>query len=101
MTKQEEIREEVPNFINKHIKRSQDCGRRGISLRGSGLYLDAEPFMEEVLTYLHSQGVVIKVDRKLPATHWENEDMIRGWNIAEKEMLNAGYVAVEPLIEVR
>jgi len=47
---------------------------------------------EQILSYLHSQGCVLKVDRELP------KDDEEAWQrIIEKS--GAGYVAVEPLIE--
>jgi len=80
---------------------------------------------QEVLLYLHSQGVVIKVDRELPETaDWikcpcddctAEHKLIDEWGYfcdlacgkrsywiarcrGHQEMLGAGYVAVEPLI---
>jgi len=92
----EEIREGIPSIIPKHIKRYEDCGARAISIKGSGLYLDAEPFMDEVLSYLHSQGVVIKVDGE-PKNPFEHS-----WMPVEREAYNRALqdlVAVEPLIK--
>ncbi len=56
--------------------------------------------------HLHSQGVVIKVDRELPdkplADDWA--EAIKAprnafYELAQKDMLKAGYVAVEPLVK--
>jgi len=65
---------------------------------------------DQILIYLHSQGVVIKVDRELPE-HWGNKIDWRNkklneagkayskvYYVAQEDMLKAGYVAVEPLI---
>ena len=59
--------------------------------------------LAELLTIgLHSQGVVIKVKRELP--EWVKSEYwnARSGNVyagSQQEMLNAGYVAVEPLIK--
>ena len=54
----------------------------------------------EILAYLHSQGVVIKVDRELPDR--ASVVIIEGDQsvvIPIKILTNAGYEAVEPLIK--
>lgn len=60
----------------------------------------------EILTYLHSQGVVLRVDKELPEMpKWAvlKGMPISGANgitfVAQQDMLKAGYVAVEPLID--
>ncbi len=47
------------------------------------------------IQYLHSQGVVIKVDRKLP-----DHGVLQTGNYraGQRSMIDAGYIAVEPLI---
>jgi hypothetical protein len=58
----------------------------------------------EVLQYLHSQGVVLKVDKPLPHKLPEcpNNEWSAGYCCGEEFMqdimVEAGYVAVEPLI---
>ena len=101
MTKQEEIREGIAhdcrcgNCQNGYImfqgKRSRKCYQ---CYKGYKLDVNA------ILSYLHSQDVVIKVDRALP--RWElegigslTENAI--YRVAQKDM--AGYVAVEPLVK--
>ena len=74
---------------------------------------------EDLMEYLHSQGVVIKVDRKLPnlckfeqkqlreiVDHSGNSGIRHDYNIriahtegVQHKMLSEGYVAVEPLID--
>ena len=49
-----------------------------------------------IVGYLHSQGVVIKVDRELPEI-WDGYTM----DAYLLKLKKAGYVAVEPLIEAR
>lgn len=88
MDKQEEIREGMEN-----------------SIRDIGYYLGwQEDATEAVLKYLHSQGVVIKVDKELPNAPVPCPEPIpndtyyyRGYEQAKVDM--AGYVATEPLIE--
>lgn len=81
---------------------------------------------EIILEYLHSQGVVLKVERELPenparslenpyepifssrdknfgkAVEWESKHCSEGvgYKNAQEDMLKAGYVAVESLIKV-
>jgi len=54
---------------------------------------------DDVMSYLHSQGVVIKVDRELPDP-WEmpldSAEAGYGWLV--EEMGKAGYAAVGPLV---
>jgi len=52
------------------------------------------------IPYLHSQGVVIKTQGKLPPNIAEvGSEFYEGFKMAIKVMLEAGYVAVEPLIK--
>lgn len=64
--------------------------------------LDEEKAAKRIVEYLHSQGVVRKVDRELPDRCDDrlqnNSDFEEGYIISQKDMLKAGYVAVEPLI---
>ena len=57
---------------------------------------------KEITTYLHSQGVVIKVDREMPLPSFENSAygaMKFTEHLAlRRAILNAGYVATEPLV---
>lgn len=69
---------------------TRDEIREGIAqIEGSYIIADA------LLTYLDAQGVVIKKERQLP----KGWDFIPSWDNAIKEMLDAGYVATEPLID--
>jgi len=90
MTKQEEIRGGIEKIRREAL--GNDC---------SGYLTDA------ILNYLHSQGVVIKVERELPIlAKWQIElhyPWLKEYQIiAAKQaefMFNTGYVAVEPLIK--
>ena len=85
MTKQEEIREGVYKQI-----RSDVVGHSRTSYLAEG-----------IINYLHSQGVVIKVDRELPDNEvWHKvEREFEAYCAGRNDMLKAGYVAVEPLIK--
>jgi len=60
---------------------------------------------DNILAYLHSQGVVIRADRELPAISWSSSDprydqaysrgIAKGISMAKE----AGYVATIPLVE--
>ncbi len=101
MTKQEEIREGIAKLTEDRFR---------FPAEEAGLIWDKNfnyMLASNILSYLHSQGVVIKVDRELPSL----TDASRcspgsyTWNkhIAEfnyqQDMLRAGYGAFEPLIE--
>lgn len=65
-----------------------------------------EDTVNRILSYLHSQGVVIKVERELPEVPlWAIRDGIEiksadiVYKLALQDMLRAGYVATEPLIK--
>jgi len=66
--------------------------------------------LEELFTYLHSQGVVIKVDRELPKYPYPLVTQVTGgmevvdtwqkiYDETQQGMLEVGYVAVEPIIK--
>jgi len=78
MTKQEEIREGLEGKINRF-----DTFREEYSYRG---------FADEILNYLHSRGVVIKVDKGIGG-RWLSPNEIKGYELCQQDML------VEPLIE--
>lgn len=100
--KQEEIREGIKNFVSTITEGGED----GAELREDdwdGSWADS------ILKYLHSQGVVLKVDKELPKNPHGFTDRERRLHLyecceschkAEREsMLKAGYVAIEPLIK--
>ena len=98
MTKQKEIREGVKKVITFAEVEGQTMGK----------YPD---LTQLILSYLHSQGVVIKVDRELPhmddtdwtwkvnAGDYHITDLKKGAAQQIKIMLRAGYVAVESLVK--
>jgi len=82
MIKQEEVREGIEEILKDH-------------------FFPYTSATEEIIEYLHSQGVVIKVDRELPKRtwykDWGGESGEDSYKLALEDM--AGYVAVEPLIK--
>ena len=109
MTKQEKIREGVASLTRDRFKQPAE---------NAGLDWD-ENFnhylASDILSYLHSQGVVIKVDRELPEIgiisgqyvseidksdrYWFERPQLAAYRKSQQDMLGAGYAAVEPLIE--
>ncbi len=90
MTRQEEIREKVGKYIDVYAE------------------FGTNVLVGMILEYLHSQDVVIKVDRELPEPTFGIT--INGRNVSRKtthcvaksahiQLIDAGYVAVESLIE--
>lgn len=83
MTKQEEIRE------------------------GMILITKSRPMAYQLLQYLHSEGMVIKVEGELPEQPSDEllkgmaeENLLRSiWYMGTQDILKAGYVAVESLIK--
>ena len=104
MTKQEEIREGIARI-----------GLGGINPLKNALPNEyGYKIADDILSYLHSQGVVIKVKRELPYTIpvlpkflkrgiITDDDLLEYARVTEvlnrMEYIKAGYVAVEPLIE--
>ncbi len=86
ITKQEEIREGLTLLMS-------ECYSKELSVCPNFL---PQVFLNRLYSYLHSKGVVIKVDRELPFTD------PYGTCLAEVNALNilieSGYVAVESLI---
>lgn len=93
MATKEEIREGISTFLNKV---------------GSGLLTEE---LDDFLTYLDSQGVVLKVERELPCCEYGTmPTMSEDYNIGYKKgfgtgaidmlsaVFRAGYSAVEPLV---
>ena len=107
MTRREEIREGVAKNIFLKQRTSDDYIYRRPCWEELGASAK-KPFYKEadgISRFLHSQGVVIKVDRELPeylqASWVKIEDDIfteLEWN-TQKALDKAGYVAVESLIE--
>ncbi len=91
MTKQEEIREGIDRII-QHWNPCASTSTDWTPLHG-GLTVG-----QDLVNYLHSQGVVIKVDRELPEP--VGVEILVGAIIhaTQQDMLKAGYVAVEPLV---
>ncbi len=87
MTKQEEVRDGLQKIVDGYdstLPIDKPCPHCEVVIK--------------ILNYLHSKGVVIKVDRELPPAPWAvyRIDEIAGKT--QQSMLKAGYVAVEELI---
>ncbi len=96
MTKQEEIKEEIQRLIGEKLTALMpDRFTMPFSLNG-------EQLAGRIIQYLHSQGVVIKVD-KSPVIqfdltgHMTPSEVSKIGNAYRKAY--TGYVAVEPLIK--
>ena len=98
MTKQEKIREGIKDMLSGWGIGNWDIDHSAI---------------DDLLNYLHSQGAVLKVDRKLPInpikiTHYLGLSMEEAdtrqleqdcfVQVIQDQMFKAGYVTVEPLI---
>lgn len=113
MTEKEEIREGVYKICSSY---PNEVGRQ-VSINEKklpGSPLDVEAIQElaalevahNVMKYLNSRGVVIKVDRELPiVTIDPTDDFLITFKQAheiakvyQQEMLKAGFTAVEPLV---
>lgn len=99
MTKQEEIRRELYIRSLKYFKDFQDA------LYNGGESCPTQCLVDELLEYLHSKGVVIKVERELPPSmanevDWSGKvNWQAGYDHAEARYRLAGYEAVEPLVK--
>ena len=104
--KQEEIKKGTARLLFNLGQKPYNIDAWGkLPLPIRGIYLS---HAGEFLKYLHSQGVVIEVDRELPEPIYagcldipENikEIYIQGKIDYQQDMLKAGYVAVEPLVQ--
>ena len=104
MTRQEEIQEEIAKSIclwdglDWEILPEKDYPM----LKTRETY---RRFAMVLMTNLDSQGVVLKVERNLPAVHWSSDaplyDKAFGEGVAagQSKMLKAGYKAVEKLVK--
>ena len=107
MTKQEEIREGIAEFLwkrgAKHTRFWPFSALEKVEKESPYLKGTRQAYLKKVdqlLSYLHSQGVVIKVERELPQCPSNRDDTVRLiWEEAQQAMLNAGFTATEPLIE--
>lgn len=90
MTKQEWIREGIGEII-------RDAGiRRFQEEKPYAMHALLVDCADSILTYLHSQGVVIKVNKGMPCVE-EDNPFIR--LDEQAKILDAGFVAVENLIK--
>ena len=109
MTKQEEIREGIAEL--EHLQWAQWSRVRNpdhplidvpySKLSEKDKELD-RVWAQKVLFYLHSKGIVIKVERELGFARVDGtgrELWYDGYKAAMDDYEEAGYVAVEPLIE--
>ena len=90
MTKQEEIREGVYNVIEDRVMTQ--------TIHTSG---QIDELITDIQKYEDSQGVVIEVERELPKVY--DDEHPNGFSLPSwctSAYKKAGYVAVEPLIEV-
>lgn len=90
MTKQDEIRKEIDTHIQFVIMAAYLAGQTRADVRDT-----KEKCTAYLKDALHSQGVVIKVDRELP-----NIQFIKGNRAFVRAVKEAGFVAVEPLIKL-
>ena len=103
MTKQEEIREAIAlEFFNL---RCGECGDWGKCFNTRKFCETLYDRVDSFIFILHSQDVVIKINRELPKNPFPKEfrnkrayGRARDWENAIDTILEAGYVAVEPLI---
>ncbi len=108
MTKQEEIREGIAEELAKIPK-----GYIGITDPEwhERRLVKARVQARAVIDYLHSQGVVIKIEKELPLPKWEEVEstalgvdfdtwakMIAMLGATLERLTKAGYVGTEPLI---
>ncbi len=95
MSKQEDIREGIKGLT--FFVEDTEYWEIG------NLFVLREKAITKLLNYLHSQGVVLKVDRELPmyvvhplATAQSEAAFLEG----REQLIEAGYVATVPLIDI-
>ena len=93
MTDIDKKREEIDRGVSWLLSDIYEAGKNGATIN----YRDR---WTGISAYLHSQGVVIKVDRELPSytPRLESNNLCRlGFGMARRDILKAGYVAVGSL----
>jgi len=91
----EEKRKQIREGVNDILKR---YGNYADGYDADGDELDIDGALGAIFSCLHSEDVVIKVDKELPAPH-KSYSLGEGYKIVQQDMLDAGYVATEPLTE--
>ena len=94
MTKQEEIREELA----RRLAIRDDKGFLNHRTHKYIITDEQYEFTDRILRGLHSQGVVIKIDRELPL-QVACIKCHKLFDLSNEGLGRAGYVAVEPLIK--
>ena len=98
MTRQEKIREGIIKSLNEF---RQELQKPSALINVDTLVMLQGAFADKIMADESKQGVVKKVDRELPeippcqAGHSRQE----AYKDAQQDMLDNGYVAVEPLIK--
>ena len=95
MTKQEEIREWLAQRHCENCMTDEQCREK----RGGGRCKEYYESPDEELTYLHSKGVVLKVESDLPSPFYGTPST--GYTVGQYRMQleEMGYRATHPLIE--
>lgn len=94
-------REEIITFLKDGLGNVWADGR-------DGKYINLDDCVESIIKHLRSQGLVIKVKRKLPRDICQDvidrigttREDAGSYKRSQQDMLKADYVAVEPLIGV-
>ena len=96
--------EEIIKGVDKLM---DECYSKELSACSHAIF-QRQKFLNKLLPYLDSVGVVRNVDGQLPESrcfHWYNdwggECGRSGFELALREIVKAGYVAVIPLVEDR
>lgn len=95
MTKQEKIREGMAMIVyNKDLDSQPAIPFNKQSDEIRGVWLE---YADEILSYLHSQGVVIKTDREMPVLQKDNIKLSKFKEIIDKTIVDAG--TTNPCVE--
>ena len=99
MTKQEEIKRRVKYILTANATRICHLYMEP----NDALMVACDEIASKILEDEASQGVVIKVDRELPEFYECGDEHCQDYchGADQGNMLKAGYVAFEPLIEVK
>ena len=95
-----EIEKGLFKIISKVARASKESGRRN-----TGTHTLIEGAVREALVYLDSEGMVRKVDRKLPKNPvsrtytWAQHMEKSGYEAGQQDMIKAGCGFFEPLIK--
>jgi len=90
-------REKIREGLKTFFKEWDESGMITFDCECAECISDRDIFINALCEYLHSQGLVLKVERELPKNPCFTSGYIANYERSQEDMLEAGYEAVIPL----